>query len=314
MAKRETAEQESTTVIVAAMIANLVIAVAKFGAALLTGSSAMLSEGVHSCVDTGDQVLLMVGLHRAKREPDELHPFGYGMEIYFWAFLVAVMLFGAGAGVSFLEGLHGVLYPSPVESPVVSFIVLGVAAIAEGTSWGISVRTFNRTRRGRGWLRSVQRSKDPSLFAVMFEDSAALLGLAAAAFGIGMSELLNQPIWDGIGSIMIALILLVAACLLARECHSLLTGEAAFPELRHSIVATATRQPGVRRLGELATLHFGPDAVLVTLSLDFQDRLSAGDVETTVSDIEQHLKSQHPEIRRIFIEAQSLAKTERSAR
>ncbi len=301
------AQQESTGVVIAALSANVVIAVAKFGAALLTGSSAMLSEAVHSCVDCGNEVLLMIGLHKAKRPADEAHPFGYGMEIYFWAFLVSVLIFGAGAGVSFLEGLRGVMHPASIEDPLISYIVLGVAALAEGTSWFISVRSFNRSRRGRGWLRAVQRSKDPSVFAVMFEDTAALLGLAAAALGIGLSELLAQPIWDGIGSIVIALILVVAAGLLARECHGLLTGESALPELRRSIAEVATHQPGVRRMGELATLHFGPDAVLVTLSLDFEDSVSAGEVEGAVSAIERRLKADHPEISRVFVEAQSIA-------
>ncbi len=297
--------------VVAALAANVVIAAAKFVAAWLTGSSAMLSEAVHSCVDSGNELLLMVGLHKARRPADEEHPFGYGMEIYFWAFLVAVMIFGAGAGVSLIEGVQGVLHPHPVEDPLVSFVVLGVAALAEGTSWVITVRAFNRTRRGRGWLRAVQRSKDPSVFAVLFEDTAALLGLAAAALGIGLSELLHQPIWDGVGSIVIAAILIVAAALLARECHGLLTGEAASPELRRRVAEVATRQPGVRSLGELATLHFGPDAVLVTLSLDFEDALSAGEVEAAVSGIERQLKSEHPEISRVFVEAQSLANGEK---
>ncbi len=301
------AQKESTLVVVAALSANIVIAVAKFAAALFTGSAAMLSEAIHSCVDCGNEVLLMVGLHRGRRPADEAHPFGYGMEVYFWAFLMAVMIFGLGAGASLLEGIRGISHPEPVDNPWISYLVLGVAALAEGTSWVISVRALNRSRRGRGWLRAISRSKDPSVFAVVFEDSAALLGLAAAALGIGLGELLGNPVWDGIGSIVIAVILLTTGLLLARECHGLLTGESALPELRRSVAEAAEMQRGVRRLGELATLQVGPDSVLVTLSLDFDDGLSAGEVEEAVSSLERRLKESHEEITRVFIEAQSLS-------
>ncbi|HEY5060230.1 MAG TPA: cation diffusion facilitator family transporter, partial [Gemmatimonadaceae bacterium] len=258
------AQNESTLVVGAALGANVVIAVAKFAAALFTGSSAMLSEAIHSCVDSGNEVLLFIGLHRAKQPADESHPFGYGMEVYFWAFLMAVMLFGIGAGISLRDGIRQIRHPEPIESAWISYLVLGLAALAEGTSWTIAVRALGRRRGERGWLRTISRSKDPSVFAVVFEDSAALLGLAAAALGIGLSQLLGQPMWDGIGSVVIAAILLVTGLLLARECHGLLTGESALPELRRSIAEAARAQLGVRRLGELATLQVGPDAVLVT--------------------------------------------------
>lgn len=305
------AQNESTIVVVAALTANVVIAIAKFAAALFTGSPAMFSEAVHSCVDCGNELLLLFGLHRGKRPADDTHPFGYGMEVYFWAFLMAVMLFGVGAGISLLEGISGITHPEPVESPWISYLVLGVAALAEGTSWVISVRSLGRRRRGRGWLATVHRAKDPSIFAVVFEDTAALLGLAAAALGIGLGEMLGNPIWDGIGSLVIALILFLTGLFLARECHGLLTGESALPELRRAIAETAKAQPGVGRLGELATLQVGPEAVLVTLSLDFEDSLTAGEVEQAVSGLERRLKSEHEEISRVFIEAQSLGPKQR---
>lgn len=304
------AQKESAFVVAAALGANVAIAVAKFAAALFTGSPAMLSEAVHSCVDCGNEVLLMVGLHRGKRPADETHPFGYGMEVYFWAFLMSVMLFGIGAGISLLEGIHGIRSPEPVESPWISYLVLGIAAVAETTSWIISVRTLGRHRRGRSWLNTVRRAKDPSVFAVVFEDSAALLGLGIAALGIGLSELTGEPFWDGVGSIVIAALLAVAGLLLARECHGLLTGEAALPELRADIEKTVKNWPGVASLGEFATLQIGPDAVLVTLSLDFEDRLSSSDVERTVSEIERDLKGRHEQIARLFVEAQSLERRE----
>ncbi len=301
------AQQESSFVVIAALSANILIAVAKFAAALFTGSAAMLSEAVHSTVDSGNEILLMIGLHRADKGPDEAHPFGYGMEVYFWAFLMAVLMFGAGAGVSFVDGIDQILHPAEIGEVWVSYLVLGVAAVAEGTSWAISARAFGKRRRGHGWLAAIRRSKDPSMFAVLLEDSAALVGLAVAALGIGLSQILANPIWDGIGSVVIAVVLLITGLTLARECHGLLTGELALPELRRSIAEAARAQPGVSRLGELATLQVGPEAVLVTLSLDFENRLSAGEVETAVSNLERRLKSDHAEIARVFIEAQSLA-------
>lgn len=300
------AQKESTFVVAAALGANVAIAIAKFAAALFTGSPAMLSEAVHSCVDCGNEVLLMIGLHRGKRPPDETHPFGYGMEVYFWAFLMSVMLFGIGAGISLLEGIHGIRSPEPIESPWISYLVLGIAAVAETTSWIISVRTLGRHRRGRSWLNTVRRAKDPSVFAVVFEDSAALLGLAAAALGIGLGEMLGNPVWDAIASLVIALILFLTGLFLARECHGLLTGESALPEVRQAIAQSARAQPGVSRLGELATLQIGPESVLVAMSLDFDDDLSAHDVETAVTGLERRLRTEHDEISRVFIEAQSL--------
>ena len=298
--------QESKLVIGAALAANTLIAVSKYAAAMFTGSSAMFSEAVHSTVDCGNEILLFVGLRRSQRPADDTHPFGYGMEVYFWAFLMAVMLFGVGAGVSLLDGIREIRHTEPVEHPLISYLVLGVAAVAEGVSWIISLRALNRQSHGRGLLATIRRSKDPNLFAVFFEDTAALLGLAAAASGIGLSQALGAPVWDGIASIVIAALLATAGLLLARECHGLLLGEAALPELRRDIVATVSSWRGVARLGELATLQIGPDAVLVTLSLDFEDHLTSADVEVAVSNIERDLKTRHPEIQRVFVEAQGL--------
>ena len=306
------AQNESTLVVGAALGANVLIAVAKFAAALFTGSSAMLSEAIHSCVDCGNQVLLFIGLHRARRPSDETHPFGYGLEVYFWAFLMAVMLFGVGAGISLLDGIRQVRHPEPLVMPWISYLVLGVAALADGTSWIISMRALGRRRGEHGWMSALRRSKNPSVFGVILEDSADLLGLATAALGIGLSQILAEPMWDGIASIVIAAILLVVGLFLAYECHGLLTGESALPELRQAIAEAAKSQPGVRRLGELATLQVGPDAMLVTLSLDFEDRMSAGEVEAAVTGLERRLKADHAQISRVFIEAQSLEPTQRA--
>lgn len=300
------AQSESTFVAAAALTANVVIAAAKYGAAFFTGSSSMMSEAIHSTVDCGNEVLLLVGLHRSRRPPDESHPFGYGMEVYFWSLLMAVMLFGLGAGASLLDGIRQINHPEAIGKAWISFAVLALAAVAEGTSWVISLRTLSRSQQGRAIYTAIRRSKDPSVFAVLFEDTAALLGIAAAAAGIGLSLLTGQPFWDGIGSIVIAGLLAGAGLLLARECHGLLTGESAAPELRRDIEQTVRAWPGIACLGEFATLQIGPEAVLVTLSLDFQDDLTSADVERTVSDIERELKTRHSQIARLFVEAQSL--------
>lgn len=300
------AKNESSLVPLIALGANLLIAVAKYGAAFLTGSSSMMSEAVHSTVDTGNEVLLLIGVHRAKRPPDEGHPFGYGMEVYFWSMLMAVMLFGLGAGASFLDGIQQIQKPEAIEEPLISFGVLGISAVAEGTSWVFSLRSLRRSHQGKSIFRAVRRSKNPSVFAVLFEDTAALLGIAAAAVGIGLSLATGDPVWDGAGSILIALLLAAAGLLLARECHGLLVGESALPEVRDDVRRTVESWPGVAAVGELATLQTGPESVLVTMSLDFEDRFTSSDVERAVSDIERRLKSRHEQIKRVFVEAQSV--------
>lgn len=300
------AKSESTLVAGAALTANVLIAIAKYGAAFFTGSSSMMSEAVHSTVDCGNEILLLIGVHRSGRPPDDTHPFGYGMEVYFWSLLMAVMLFGLGAGAALLDGIHQIKHPEPIEKAWISYCVLGFALIAEGTSWYISLRTLRRSQKGKSIYRAIRRSKDPSVFAVLFEDSAAILGVCVAALGIGLSGLTGHPFWDGIGSIAIASLLAVAGLLLARECHGLLTGESALPEIRQDIATTVTNWPGVARLGEFATLQIGPEAILVTLSLDFEDRLSSADVERTVTEIERNLKRRHKQITRVFVEAQNM--------
>ena len=308
------AQSESTFVAGAALAANFLIAVAKYGAAFFTGSSAMMSEAIHSTVDCGNEVLLLIGVHRSKRPPDESHPFGYGMEVYFWSLLMAVMLFALGAGASLLDGIHQIRHPEHIHKVWVSYCVLGFAALAEGTSWSISLRSLRRSQKGKRLYAAIRRSKDPSVFAVLFEDSAALLGICAAALGIGLSELTGHPFWDGAGSLVIAALLALAGLLLARECHGLLTGESALPELREDIVQRVTHRPGIAKLGQFATLQIGPEAVLVTLSLDFEDHLSSSDVERIVSDIERELKGRHQQIARLFVEAQSLNRTPSGSR
>jgi len=294
----------STPVILAALAGNFMIAVTKFAAAAYTGSAAMFSEAIHSAVDTTNQILLLFGIRQARRPPTREHPFGHGLQLYFWTFVVAVMIFGLGAGVSILEGIEKIETPHPIENVRVNYIVLAIAMLFEGAVWIIALRAFRRATRGQGWVRAIRASKDPTLFTVLFEDTAAMLGLMVAIAGLALGEALDMPVFDGIASLIIGLILATTALMIAYECQSLLTGEAATEEVRLSIRAIAMAEPGILDPNEILTMHFGPDDVLVALSLHFDDALSAAQVQEAVSRIERRIKAAHPEVRRVFIEAQ----------
>ena len=298
------ARSSSKTVIHAALGGNLLIAGTKFAAALYTGSAAMLSEAIHSTVDTGNQLLLLLGMSRAARPATPRHPFGHGLQLYFWTFVVAVLIFGVGAGVSIIEGVDKIRNPHPVENVWVNYTVLGLALLFEGAVWMIAVRAFRASKGSRGWLEAVQHSKDPTVFTVLFEDTAALLGLLVALLGIWLSQTLDMPVLDGVASLVIGVILAGTASFLAWECQSLLTGEGASAEVQAGIRAIAMSEPAVLRPNEVLTMHFGPQDVLVALSLDFHDERSAAEVEQAVSRIERRIKQAHPEVTRIFVEAQ----------
>jgi len=295
----------STKVIIAALLGNLGIAVAKFAAWSVTGSSAMLSEAIHSLVDTGNQWLLLYGLRRARRPADAAHPFGYGMEVYFWTFVVAMLVFALGAGLSIYEGVKRIRDPQPLAAPGLNYVVLAIAVVFEAGAWTIAFREFNR-RRGRfGVFAEVLRSKDPTIFTVLFEDSAALLGLVVAATAIFLAQALDMPVLDGVGSLVIGLILAGTAVLLASESKGLLIGESAHPETVRAIRALIETDPRIVRTNEVLTMHLGPHDVLVNLSLDFADDLSAGEVERSITEMEEKIRERHHEVNRVFIEAQS---------
>ena len=295
----------SRLVIYAALAANALIALTKFIAAAVTGSSAMLSEAVHSVVDTGNQGLLLYGLRRSARPPDRRHPFGYGREVYFWSFVVALLIFSGGAGVSLYEGLHKLHDPQPLTHVYVNYVVIAVAMLFEGVGWTFAFRAVRAAKGQRSYLDAIRQSKDPTVFTVLFEDSAALLGLLVALAGIGLGEWLELPVLDGVASIGIGLILGATAAWLAYECKGLLIGEGVLPEVSLGIERIVAAQPGVLRVNEHRSVHLGPDDVLLNLSLDFAADLSADQVEAAISDLERRIKSAHPEIRRVFIEAQS---------
>lgn len=298
---------DSKTTIFAALAGNAAIAATKFAAAWWTGSSAMLSEAIHSLVDTGNQLLMLYGLRRSVRPATPEHPFGFGLELYFWTFVVAILIFGLGAGVSVLEGVDKIRNPHPVETPWVNYAVLGASAVFEGATWLIALRAFRRQSKNADVLEAVQLSKDPTIFTVLIEDSAALAGLAIAAAGLAGAQVLGLPWLDGVASVLIGLLLAGTATFLARECKGLLLGEAADPATRAGLRRIASANPGVVGVNEVLTMHFGPADVLAVLSLDFENALTADDVEIAVGSIERQIKHEYPAVRRIFVEAQSRA-------
>lgn len=301
----------SKKVIYAALAGNLAIALTKFAAAFFTGSSAMLSEGVHSLVDTGNGGLLLYGMHRAARPPDRTHPLGHGRELYFWSFIVALLVFALGAGVSFYEGVIHMLAPEPVANAKVNYIVLGLSFLFEGSSWWVALKEFRKQKGRLGWLQAVQSSKDPSVYTVLFEDSAALLGLIVAFAGILAADLLEMPQLDGAASIGIALILGATAIFLARESKSLLLGEPASPEVQKQVLAIAQQDPAVQRANGVLTLHMGPQEIVAGLSIEFEDHLAAPEIEACVERIEARLKKEMPEITRLFVKPQTTGTWER---
>ncbi len=294
------------------MFGNLTIAVIKFMASAYTGSSAMLSEAIHSVVDTGNQVLLLYGIRASARPADSGHPFGYGMELYFWTFVVAILIFALGAGISIYEGVIKVMDPHPVLSPEVNYAVLGAAMLFEGFALGVAVREFRKVKGGRGWLEEVRHSKDPTIFTVLFEDSAAMLGLLAAFLGILAAQVLNLPVMDGVASIVIGGILALTAVLLALESKGLLIGEAASAETVAGIRDILSGEPGILAINEVLTMHLGPNDVLANISIDFREGIASGEVEATITGLERSVKTAYPQVKRVFIEAQGWASHQRS--
>lgn len=301
------AASTSKKVIFAALAGNLAIAVTKLGAALFTGSAAMMSEAIHSAVDTGNQIILLIGLKRAAQPATENHPFGHGLQLYFYTFVVAVLIFGVGAVISILHGVERIQNPEPIENAWVNYLVLGLSVLFEAASWTVALKAFNKERAGRPFFGVIRSSKDPTVFTVLFEDTAALAGLVVALAGVVASHVFNLPLLDGVASVIIGLILAVTAGFLAFESQSLLTGEAADPETREGIRAIAEAEPGVEGLNDCRTMHFGPNEILVALSLDFRNDLTAGSVEDTVARLEQKIRAAYPQAGRIYVEAQSFA-------
>ena len=292
---------ESRPAIIAALIGNGLIAVTKGIAAAITGSSAMLSEAVHSLVDCGNEVLLLYGQHRSSRPADEVHPFGYGRELYFWCFVVALMIFALGAGISIYEGVIHIRHPEAITKPYINFIVLGLAFVFESVSWFVAWRGFQRVRGDGSIWHVVRASKDPTMFMVLFEDTAALIGIVIAAVGTGLAVAYDAPWMDGSASILIGLVLAAVAGVLARESKNLLIGERADPILQEAIREAADREACVRSVRRVLTTHMAPDQVIATMDVEFDDRLTIPDVEKLIGRIEGGLRDRHPELSRVFI-------------
>lgn len=296
----------SKTVIIAALTGNLLIAATKFVAAAMTGSAAMMAEGIHSTVDTGNQGLLLYGMKRADRPADERFPFGYGKEIYFWSFMVAVLIFAIGSGISIYEGINRLLHPHPVDNLLINYIVLGLAMIFEGIAWFIAAKEFNRVRGKWGVFEAVRRGKNPASFLVLFEDSAAMLGLVVAFAALLAGQLSGIEIFDGLASIVIGLILAATALWLAIETKGLLLGEAANQHVVQQIKEIVRDDPAVERCNEVLTMHVGPEFILANISVRFRGDLSGRELQSAIERMDAQIKQTAEFVKRIFIEAETM--------
>lgn len=299
-------EAESKTAIVAAIIGNLLIAATKFVAAFLTGSSAMLSEGIHSVVDTGNGGLMLYGVYKSRRPPDENHPFGHGRELYFWSLIVAVSIFAVGGGISIYEGISHLRQPVEIENPIWSYAVLGISFVFESISWAFGWKAFRATKKNRTIIEAIRASKDPTTFTVILEDSAALIGLLIAFLGVVLGHQFNMPFFDGAASILIGALLCLVALFLGYETKSLLIGEAVDQETVQDIRRIAEAEPAVEKALKILTIHIGPHDILLTLELKFIQNISASELRSTIRRIRDNVREKYPDITRVFYEATSL--------
>jgi len=300
------ASHESRLAIYTSIGANVVIAVVKFVAAVLSHSSAMLAEGIHSLVDASDGSLLLLGQHRSRRPPDELHPFGHGKELYFWTLIVALVFFAIGGGVSVYEGVLHLVHPEALRDPTWSYVVLGVALLFDGTSFTVAFRQFRKEAAGAPIWSAIRESKDPSVFTVLLEDTADLAGIALAFLGIFLGHTLGNVYLDGVATIGVGLVLAVVALVLVRESKALLIGEGAQGVVLARIRSIAARDPAVRAVRRPLTMYFGPDEMLLGMGIEFDPSLSAAEVATAIDRLERNFREEMPVVRHIYIEAESL--------
>lgn len=284
---------------------NSLISITKFIAATITGSSAMMSEGIHSVVDTGNQVLLLLGLKKAKKPADDRCPFGYGKEVYFWSFVVAIMIFAVGAGISIYEGIHSLSDPHAISNPMVNYIVLGLAMIFEASAWYFAWKEFRKIKGDLSYFQAVRKEKDPTTFVVLFEDSAAMLGLLVAFVGVFLTQFTGILIFDGIASIIIGVILGGTAIWLAHETKGLLIGESADEEIVAGIRKLGDDLDSIKRIKEVLTLHMGPQYILVTINADFISEMNSDELESTTAALSASIKKTYPRVKRVFIEAEA---------
>ncbi len=296
----------SSRVVYVALAANLLIVIAKLIASAFTGSSAMFAEALHSLVDSGNGFLLLFGQHRSKREADESHPFGYGKELYFWALIVSILVFAVGGGISAYEGVQHILHPRPLAHLRWNYALLAIAFCFEGTSLLMALRALRNVKGFRSFWQAIRISKDPAVFAVVFEDSAALLGLLVAFLGLYADSQFNAPFMDGLASLIIGLLLGAVAVLLARETKELLVGEGASREILRSIRQIAQAEKNVERAGYPLTMYFGPSNALLAMKLQFRSQLNATEIESSIDRIETEICARHPEICHVFLEAERI--------
>ena len=306
MSKRHLILLNSRGVIYAGIVGNLLEAAIKFAAAIFTVSSVMMSEAIHSLVDTGNSLLLLYGMHRAKQTPDHTHPLGYSREIYFWSFVVAVLVFALGAGISFYEGIVRILNPEPVQNPLVNYIVLALSAVFDVATWWLALRNFKGSVRYGALFKKFKKSKDPAQFMVLFEDTAGLIGLMIAFAGTYFSVALNLPMLDGVASILIAIVLATTAALLSIETKGLLIGETADQTTVDSILNIASKMDGVVHANGVLSTQIGPQQIIVVLSVEFADELKTPDIEKKVVELERQVRSLHPAVTAVFIKPQTL--------
>ncbi|MDJ0926582.1 MAG: cation diffusion facilitator family transporter [Gammaproteobacteria bacterium] len=302
----------SKKAIYAALVGNSLIAITKFAAAVYTGSSAMMSEGIHSLVDTGNQVLLLHGIRRSGKPADAEFPFGHGKEIYFWSFVVAMLIFALGGAVSMYQGWQHIRHPEPIENISVNYIVLGLAMVFEAGALWVAFREFNRSRGSQGMIQAITRGKDPTLFVVVFEDSAAMLGLVIAFVGLLVYQATGNAIFDGLASMLIGVVLVLTAFVLALESKNLLIGESAEPEIVTQMRAALNQDERVLTVNEVATLHMGPEFIVATVSVDFIDHLPSEELEAAVTGLTRRIKEIDARIKRVFIEAERRQEHERA--
>lgn len=287
--------------------ANVAIAASKFVAAYVTGSSAMLSEGIHSLVDTGNGGLLLYGMSRSQRPADAQHPFGHGKELYFWALIVAVLIFAIGGGMSFYEGIKHIEHPEPLENPFWNYLVLGISVLFEGAASWLAIRALlEKQAPGSSFWTTLRTSRDPAVFASVLENLAAVAGLVIALAGVYFGHLLNNPFFDGGASIVIGLLLMGVAVLLVARTKALLVGEGVSDAVVQLVQDVARQTPGVAAVRPPLTMYLAPDDVMLALDVDFENHLSAAQVEQAIEAVQDAIRAMNPEFKRIFIEAKSL--------
>ncbi|MEM6265831.1 MAG: cation diffusion facilitator family transporter [Bacteroidota bacterium] len=303
----------SKKAIYGAIIANTAIAISKFVAAFFTGSSSMLSEGIHSLVDTGNGGLLLLGIKKSQKPPDAKHPFGYGSEVYFWSFVVAILIFALGGGIALYEGIKHLQHPEPVTNAGWNYLVLGLAIVFEGFALRVALKEFNKSRGNKPFLKSLIDSKDTSTVAVVIEDTAALVGLLIAAICLALGQLTGIVYFDGIGSVLIGLLLIGVSSFFAIECKGLLIGEGLLEENVAKINEILEKEPNIDRFQRPMSLYFGPNEVLVNLDVRFKDSLTSDEIEITVDRMEQNIRKALPKVNHIFIEAENIVRKKKPA-